>query len=213
MSNATSPRRSSCGVVLLCLFLFGFAMLVAIVLAGVLVFGFARAEHRVQQAVAAEEMARSQAVHAQAVANMERAERQARDMAAQGEAAAAEAAAVDAAASAGAETANTNEDATAQPNAESPPGPEAPSPPQEIRVAQREVTVSLNAEGKLQVDGGDCEFAQLKDVLSQAIKGREEAVRLTVRVDKRCVFEHVSAVLAVCRELDVRDVRITDLDR
>lgn len=203
MSYAPPPRRSSFGVVLLCLFLFGFAMLVAVVLAGVVVFGFARSERRVHQAMAAEELARTQAVHARAVAEMERAERQAQDLVTHGEAevVAAEAAAavaedVDASSQAAAATPATSSDADKQP----------------IRVAQREVAVSINAEGQIQVDGSVCELSQLKDVLGQAISGREEALRLVVRVDRQCIFEKLSAVLAICRELDVRDVRIDDLE-
>lgn len=203
MSYAPPPRRSSFGVVLLCLFLFGFAMLVAVVLAGVVVFGFARSERRVHQAMAAEELARTQAVHARAVAEMERAERQAQDLVTHGEAevVAAEAAAavaedVDASSQTAAATPATSSDADKQP----------------IRVAQREVAVSINAEGQIQVDGSVCELSQLKDVLGQAISGREEALRLVVKVDRQCIFEKLSAVLAICRELDVRDVRIDDLE-
>lgn len=203
MSYAPPPRRSSFGVVLLCLFLFGFAMLVAVVLAGVVVFGFARSERRVHQAMAAEELARTQAVHARAVAEMERAERQTQDLVTHGEAevVAAEAAAavaedVDASSQAAAATPATSSDADKQP----------------IRVAQREVAVSINAEGQIQVDGSVCELSQLKDVLGQAISGREEALRLVVKVDRQCIFEKLSAVLAICRELDVRDVRIDDLE-
>jgi len=212
MSYAPKPRRSSFGVVLLCLFLFGSAMLIAIVLAGFIVFGFARAERRVQHAVAAEELARTQAVHARAVAEIERAEYQTRELVAQGEAevAAAEATRAVAAEAVASETVSSEADGVAHAAAES--GAEPDASGQAIRVAQREVTVRLNAEGKIQVDGSDCEFAQLKDVLSQAIKGREEALRLAVQVDKQCAFEHLSAVLSVCRELDVRDVRIADLD-
>lgn len=200
MSYAPPPRRSSFGVVLLCLFLFGFAMLVAVVLAGVVVFGFARSERRVHQAMAAEEMARTEALHARAVAERERAERQAQDLVTQGESevAAAEAVVAEAEAASQAASAASSTDSEAD--------------KQVIRVAQREVTVSLNAEGKIQVDGSDCDLSQLKDVLGQAISGREEALRLAVKVDRQCVFEKLSAVLAVCRELDVRDVRIADLE-
>ncbi len=203
MSYAPPPRRSSFGIVLLCLFLFGFAMLVAVVLAGFVVFGFARSERRVQQAVVAQEMARTEAVHARAVAEMERAERQAQELVTQGAtevttAEAAEAVATDVQMGSHAEA-----DATVT---------GSDSDKQAIRVAQREVTVSLNAEGRIQVDGSDCELPQLKEVLSQAIAGREEALRLAVKVDRQCIFEKLSAVLAVCRELDVRDVRIAVLE-
>lgn len=203
MSYAPPPRRSSFGVVLLCLFLFGFAMLVAVVLAGVVVFGFARSERRVHQAMAAEELARTQAVHARAVAEMERAERQAQDLVTHGEA---EVVAAEAAAAVAEDVDASSQAAAATPATSS----DADKPP--IRVAQREVAVSINAEGQIQVDGSVCELSQLKDVLGQAISGREEALRLVVKVDRQCIFEKLSAVLAICRELDVRDVRIDDLE-
>jgi biopolymer transport protein ExbD len=179
-------------------------MLFAMVLVGFLVFGFARAERRVQHAVVAENLARTEAVHARALADMARAEQQVQDLVTQGETDAAIAEAVEAVAA----DAQAGSQAAAASRAT---GSDADQ--QAIRVAQREVTVSLNAEGKIQVDGSDCELSQLKEVLSQAIKGREAALRLAVQVDRQCAFEHLSAVLAVCRELDVRDVRIADLDQ
>jgi biopolymer transport protein ExbD len=204
MSYAPPPRRSSFGVVFLCVVLFGFAMLFVMVLGGFLVFGFARAERQAQQAVVAEELARAQAVRARAMVDMARAKLEPRDMVVQGEP---EVSAAEVGTALAADPEAMSQAATASTAA----GSDTPS--QSIRVAQREVTVSLNAEGQIQVDGSNCELPQLKEVLSQAIKGREEALRLAVQVDKQCAFEHLSAVLAVCRELDVRDVRIAALDQ
>lgn len=61
------------------------------------------------------------------------------------------------------------------------------------------------------MDGTACELPQFKEMLAQAVKGRENVILLTVQADPRCVFEHLSAVLAVCRELDVPHVRIAAL--
>ena len=52
---------------------------------------------------------------------------------------------------------------------------------------------------------------QLKAMLEQAGQGRENAIVVTVKADKRCLFEPVAAVLAVCKELDLPQVRIAAL--
>ncbi len=78
-----------------------------------------------------------------------------------------------------------------------------------IRVANRDITVELNQDGKITMDGKPIESDQLKSTLRDAGKGRESAVSVLIKADKKCLFEHVASVLAVCQELDIPNVRIT----
>lgn len=78
-----------------------------------------------------------------------------------------------------------------------------------IRVANREITLLLDEQGKIALDEKPVEQQQLAELLRNAVKGRESALSVTLKVNKKCLFEHVAAVLAVCQELDIPDVRIT----
>jgi biopolymer transport protein ExbD len=80
-----------------------------------------------------------------------------------------------------------------------------------IRVADREIAIQLDEAGKIQVDGTACELPQLKDTLASAGQGRENAIIVIVKADKRCLFEPVAGVLAVCKELGFAHVRIAAL--
>ena len=86
--------------------------------------------------------------------------------------------------------------------------PESPELAGSIRIANREVAIQIDAEGKLQLEGTACELPQLKERLQQAGQGREQDLVVVVKADKRCVFEHVAAVLAICKELNLPHVRI-----
>jgi biopolymer transport protein ExbD len=61
------------------------------------------------------------------------------------------------------------------------------------------------------MDGAACELAQLKELLEKAGEGREDAMVVVVKPDKRCFYEHVAGVLSVCKELNLSHVRIETL--
>ena len=169
MSYAAPPRRSSFGTVILLFLLLGFTFLIGLAVAGAVAFSFARAETHRAQAIAEREMAMRQVEEARRLVEQQRSQ--------------------------------TERVAEEKLLPESSP-PEAvmgmdPAPAkQPIRVAQREITVRLDEAGKINVDGTVCELPQFKDMLAQAVKGREDVILLTVQADPRCVFEHVSAVLS-----------------
>ncbi len=87
----------------------------------------------------------------------------------------------------------------------------APATREPIRVANREITIELNQDGKITMDGKPVELEQFQPALRDANKGRESALSVLVKADKQCRFEHVAAVLAVCQELDIPNVRISAL--
>jgi biopolymer transport protein ExbD len=80
---------------------------------------------------------------------------------------------------------------------------------QPIQVARREITIQLDDQGKLKMDNKPVEGKQLKNLLRNAGKGRESAIAITIKADKKCQFEHVATVLSVCQELDFPNVKIT----
>ena len=80
---------------------------------------------------------------------------------------------------------------------------------QPIQVARREITIQLDDKGHLKMDDKPVEGKQLKNLLRNAGKGRESAIAVTIKADKKCMFEHVATVLSVCQELDISNVKIT----
>lgn len=75
----------------------------------------------------------------------------------------------------------------------------------------RKFAVKLDAAGKILADGQTADVGGLKDLL---VKAREEgAIRLevVVEVDRQCLFEHVAAMQAVCKEVGVENVRFQAL--
>ncbi len=77
-----------------------------------------------------------------------------------------------------------------------------------IRVANRQITLQVDEEGKIKMDGRAVEQKQLAMMLRHARKGRESALSVTIKADKKCLFEHVASVLSVCQELDIPNVSI-----
>jgi precorrin-6B methylase 2 len=184
MSYAAPPRKSSFGTVILLIFLLGFTFLIGLAVAGAVAFSFARAEMHRAQAIAEREMAMRQVEEARRLVEQQRAQ---------------------------VERATAQKLLPESGPADAVMGMEPAPAKQPIRVAQREITVRLDEVGKINLDGTACELPQFKEMLAQAVKGRENVVLLTVQADPRCVFEHLAAVLAVCRELDVPHVRIAAL--
>ncbi len=186
-SYAPPPRRSSAGKIIALVLTFGFLFFGMLAVAGV---GFAL-------------LARSESQHARVVMERERAMQQVQ-----------RARAAELQARRAAENAQSFselqetlvrelpvEEAFAQPRRNEP-----------IRVANREITLQLDAEGNIQMDDQPVAAKQLKTLLRNASKGRESALSVLVKADKKCLFENVAMVLEVCQELDVPNVRITQLD-
>jgi len=94
------------------------------------------------------------------------------------------------------------------PRAAAPPSSSTGEAESTIRVANREVTLTLDHEGNIQLDDKPVKLDRLSNVLGDISKGRESVLIVTVRVDKRCLFQRVAAVLEACQELDIHGVRL-----
>lgn len=190
------PRRRSTGTAILVVFLMGFMFLVGLAVVGVGVLVFTRARAHEVRAVVQHDMALRQAEEARLRAEQVRAQVEAIH----------------------AQVAEATQDASAFPPQATPEvtlyaePAETPATDSSIRIANREVTIRLDEEGKIQVDGTACGLPQLKEQLAKAGEGRENAIVVVVNADKRCLFEHVAGVLAVCKELNLPDVRVGALN-
>jgi biopolymer transport protein ExbD len=190
MQYEVPPRRRSTGTVIVVVLLLGFLLLVglAVLGAGLLVFASARA-HEVRMIVRQDVARQVEEARARAEEARARAENIRERLGAK-----------------------SDEPFGPPPQAvvEAEPA-ETPEAAGSIRIANREVTIQLDEGGKIQVDGTACELSQLKDLLAKAGEGRENAMVVVVNADKRCLFEHVAAVLAVCKELNLPLVRVGTL--
>ncbi|MCY2987072.1 MAG: biopolymer transporter ExbD [Planctomycetota bacterium] len=93
------------------------------------------------------------------------------------------------------------------PKLQAPTMAEAPPPGTDIR----KIAVKLDPQGKILVDGQAVDPGGLKNLL---VKTREDGAihrEVVVEVDRRCLFEHVAAVQAVCKEAGVENVRVQAL--
>ena len=189
MQYEAPPRRSSIGTVIVVMLLLGFMFLVGLAVIGVAVLVFARAETHRAQAIRQRDVAMRRVEEARA--RVEHLRTQAEQT---GQTVEAEARDV-----------FTKATETVK---ETPPAEMKDS----LRVADREITIQLDEGGKIQVDGTAYELPQLKEMLEKAGQGRENAIIVLVKADKRCLFGPVAGVLAVCKELDLPHVRIAALD-
>ncbi len=212
-SYAPPRRRSSVGVVLGILFVVGLIFM-GLIVVGAIFF------------LSATSAARSEAVHARAMVAQERAMRelerartyqdqrehvldavpQAYEMPA--------AAAESAASTDGAAAAITYQSYPSNVNPYAPASAAAQEEHAEepIRVANREITIELNQDGQVSMDGQLIELANLESALRSAISGRESAVSLVIKADKKCLFEPVAEVLSICKTVDIPSVRIAARD-
>jgi biopolymer transport protein ExbD len=75
----------------------------------------------------------------------------------------------------------------------------------------RKMTIRLDAQGKILADGQTVDMGGLKDLLVKAREDGTIRLEVVVEVDLQCLFEHVAAVQAVCKEAGVENVRVQAL--
>jgi biopolymer transport protein ExbD len=85
-----------------------------------------------------------------------------------------------------------------------PPAP-AVAPVPIVAAPQREITIALDTDGGITVDGESATVERLKDVLKEAQQGA--AVTVAVQAARRCDFGHVAAVQDACRECGIQSIR------
>jgi biopolymer transport protein ExbD len=80
--------------------------------------------------------------------------------------------------------------------------------PDMIPVAQREITLQLDQEGQVTMDGQIVPIDELETALANARKGRESTLSVVVRADAQCRFQYVAAVLEICKKVDLPNVQV-----
>ena len=62
------------------------------------------------------------------------------------------------------------------------------------------MALRLDAQGKILADGQAVDIGGLKNLLVKAREDGTIRLEVVVEVDRQCLFEHVAAVQAVCKE-------------
>ena len=93
------------------------------------------------------------------------------------------------------------------PERQAPTMAEAPPPGTDIR----KIAVKLDPQGKILVDGQAVDTGGLKNLLVTTREDGTIRLEVVVEVDRQCLFEHVAAVQAVCKEIGVENVRVQAL--
>ena len=75
----------------------------------------------------------------------------------------------------------------------------------------RKMTIRLDPQGKILADGQSADIGGLKNLMVKAREDGTIRLEVVVEVDRQCLFEHVAAVQAVCREAGVENVRVQAL--
>ena len=75
-------------------------------------------------------------------------------------------------------------------------------------VEGNEVTIEIDEDGNLAVNGKPAALADLRTTLLKVSERAGEGASVAIKVDDRCVFRHVARVIAICEEAGIEDVRI-----
>ncbi|MCY2991240.1 MAG: biopolymer transporter ExbD [Planctomycetota bacterium] len=75
----------------------------------------------------------------------------------------------------------------------------------------RKITVRLDQHGKILADGQTMDLDGLKNLLVKAREDGTIRLEVVVEVDRQCLFEHVAAVQAICKEVGVDNVQVQAL--
>ncbi len=71
------------------------------------------------------------------------------------------------------------------------------------------ITIELDQNGEMQVGDKSIDLGALQAMLKEVIDHGGPPPPVNIRVDKRCLFEHVARVLSACREMKVRDIDVS----
>ncbi|MCY2989620.1 MAG: biopolymer transporter ExbD [Planctomycetota bacterium] len=85
----------------------------------------------------------------------------------------------------------------------------AEAPPPDTAV--RKIALKLDPQGKILADGQSVDIGGLKNLLVKTHEDGTIRLEVVVEVDRQCMFEHVAAVQAICKEIGVENVRVQAL--
>jgi biopolymer transport protein ExbD len=83
---------------------------------------------------------------------------------------------------------------------------------QQFDQPRRTVTVRIDVDGNMTVDGHSVEAAEVKQSLQRAHRTAATQVEVHIYADRRCVYEHIQAVTSACESLGIRKLRFRLLE-
>jgi biopolymer transport protein ExbD len=177
-----NQASGSSGILIVVLFLVGFAVLAGVCLVGIGGWFYLRTGHQQQAATEERAMAEQQAEVARQQA--ETAEQQARQLI---------------------------DEAMAQAHALPPPA----EFDREVVAAMdsgRQLTIELDKQGQLTVDGESTDLGGLTNKLRAIVADEGATITVNVRADNECPFQHAAAVISSCQQLGISRFRIQPLE-
>ena len=72
-----------------------------------------------------------------------------------------------------------------------------------ISVTIREMTINVDAEGKMYVGGMPIDKAALEQMIAEAVKSNPEQ-KVTVRGDRNAAYAHIVSVLDICKNAGIQ---------
>jgi biopolymer transport protein ExbD len=75
-----------------------------------------------------------------------------------------------------------------------------------------QVTVELDQDGELKINGAAIEFSKMLDKLKALAADEPASITMEVRADKQCPFQHVAELISACQEVGIARFRFSTLD-
>ena len=74
-----------------------------------------------------------------------------------------------------------------------------------------ELVINITAAGEYYVSNEKVGLRRLEEVLAMPSAGKSGRSAVLIRADKRCLWDHVVAVMNACNKAKIRDYRVTTL--
>jgi biopolymer transport protein ExbD len=78
--------------------------------------------------------------------------------------------------------------------------------------ADTQITVQLDQDGKLTVDGEPADLDGLNKITESAVADKDASITIELLADERCMFRHVEEVVSLCQERGTTRFRLRTLD-
>ena len=75
-----------------------------------------------------------------------------------------------------------------------------------------QITVQLDQDGKLTVDGESADVDGLNKIMESAVAGKDASITIELLADEQCMFRHVEEVVSLCQKWGITRFRLRTLD-
>lgn len=83
-----------------------------------------------------------------------------------------------------------------------------------VKEEQKRVIINIHADGVITVFGKDLSLEQIREVLKEEkIKTNAQDIRVLIRADRTSEWEIIKKVLTLCREENLRRIRVAVLEK